>query len=106
MDIDEYTKLLVFALLHRVDYKIEYEFEEDPEYLTAYVMIDPPCKDVKKFNLHTNGWLLVVYYGDNVKTIELPCVVTHICKISKRETGVYVVKMAKDLFSVNRSGKS
>lgn len=74
MDVDEYTELLVFALLHRIDYKIEYEFEEDSEYLTAYVMIDPPCKNVA-FDLHVNGWLLEVYYEGYVKTIELPCVV-------------------------------
>ncbi len=105
MGIDEHTKVLALALFHRVDYKVEYEFEENSENLTAYVMIDPPCKDVK-FDLHTNGWLLIVYYGGNVKTIELPCVVSNIREISKRETGVYIIKMAKDLFSVSRSSKS
>ncbi|RLI77416.1 hypothetical protein DRP04_11430 [Archaeoglobales archaeon] len=105
MVIDEHTRMIVFALLHRIDYKVEWEFEESSEDLTAYIMIDPPCKNVE-FDLHTNGWLLIVYYGDNVKTIELPCVVTNIREISKTDTGTYVVKMTKDLFSVNRSSKS
>ena len=104
MSIDEHTKILAFALLHRVDYKVEYEFEENSENLTVYVMIDPPCKNVK-FDLHANGWLLIVYYEDNVKTIELPCIVSNIREIIKMETGIYVVKMAKDVFSI-RSSKS
>jgi len=105
MGIDEHTKVLAFALFHRIDCKVEFEFEENSENLTAYIMIDPPCKNVS-FDLHVNGWLLVVCYEDNVKTIELPCVVSNISEISKSDTGIYVVKMAKDLFPVNRSSKS
>ncbi len=105
MAIDKYTKMIASALFHRIDYRVEWEFEDSSEDLTVYVMIDPPCKDVK-FDLHTNGWLLVVYYGDNIKTIELPCVVTNIREISKTDTGTYVVRMAKDLFSVNHSDRS